>query len=100
VFRPEEAVMADFVVPTQYRLRVERRMAIVAYTREHGIKPASRHFGLARRTIRTWLRRWQADGPLGLVPHYPQHRKPRSKAAPVTFSHSPEGDVQYAGLED
>jgi transposase len=75
--------MADVVVPAQYRLRVKRRMAIVAYAREHGIKPAGRHFGLARRTVRTWLRRWQADGPLGLVPQYPGQRERRLPVATV-----------------
>ncbi|MGH9140472.1 MAG: helix-turn-helix domain-containing protein [Vicinamibacterales bacterium] len=69
--------MAESEVPPRYDAQVKRRMTIVSYASEHGIKPASRHFGLARRTIRTWLRRWQADGNRGLVPLYPRERRRR-----------------------
>jgi transposase len=69
-------LMAESEVPSRYHAQVKRRMTIVSYASEHGIKPASRHFGLARRTIRTWLRRWQAGGSRGLVPLYP-HQRPR-----------------------
>lgn len=31
-------------IPSRYRLRVKRRLAVVEYVREHGIKPASRHW--------------------------------------------------------
>jgi transposase len=75
--------MVDSVVPAQYRSRVQQRMAIVEYARNHGIKPASRHFGLARRTVRTWLRRWTAKGELGLVPQYPDKRKRRLAASTI-----------------
>jgi transposase len=64
-------------VPLQYRVRVTQRMEVVAYAREHGIKPAGRHFGLARRTVRTWVRRWKTAGVEGLVPRYPRQRKRR-----------------------
>jgi hypothetical protein len=40
-------------------------------------KPAGRHFGLDRRTIRARLRRWKADGGTGLVPRYRARRKRR-----------------------
>jgi len=50
--------MAVTTIPTRYRLRVKQRLAVVEYTREHGIKPASRHFGLARHTVRRWWRDW------------------------------------------
>ena len=49
--------MSECSIPAQFRLRVKQRLAIVAFAREHGIKPTSRHFGFARRTVRTWLRR-------------------------------------------
>ena len=75
--------MTDGLVPVRYRSRVTQRMEIVAYAREHGIKPASRHFGLARRTVRSWLRRWNAEGEIGLVPHYPRQR--RRRLAPETI---------------
>ena len=41
-------------VAPRYRLRVKQRMAIVAYAIEHGVLPASRRFGLDRKTIREW----------------------------------------------
>src|SRR5436190_11134230 len=68
--------MADKVAK-QYRFRVNQRRRVVEYAREHGIKPAGRHFGLARRTVRTWVRRWTAGGEEGLVPRYPATRKRR-----------------------
>ena len=64
-------------IAARHRLRVKQRRRIVEYAREHGIKPAGRHFGLDRRTIRAWLRRWKAGGDEGLVPRYPARRKRR-----------------------
>jgi len=60
----------DRVAP-RYRLRVKQRLAIVAYAIEHGVLPASRRFGLDRKTIREWRDRWRPHGTLGLVPRYP-----------------------------
>ena len=68
--------MADRIT-ARHRLRVKQRRRIVDYAEEHGIKPASRYFGLARRTVRTWVRRWRAGGDEGLVPCYPAKRKRR-----------------------
>ena len=39
----------DSVAP-RYRLRIKQRTAIVAYAIEHGVLPASRRFGLDRKT--------------------------------------------------
>ena len=64
-------------IPTQYRLRVKQRLAVVEYVRQHGIKPASRQFGLARPTVREWWRNWQRAGVQGLVPQYPARRRRR-----------------------
>jgi transposase InsO family protein len=64
-------------IPQRYRFKVKQRLAVVRYAREHGIKPASRHFGCTPRTVRTWVRRWRTDGDVGLVPKYPQKRKRR-----------------------
>jgi transposase len=64
-------------IPTQYRLRVKQRLAVVEYVRQHGIKPASRQFGLARPTVREWWRNWQRAGIQGLVPQYPARRRRR-----------------------
>ena len=64
-------------IAARHRLRVEQRRRIVQYASEHGIKPAGRHFGLDRRTIRAWLRRWKVGGGDELVPRYPTRRKRR-----------------------
>jgi transposase len=64
-------------VPVRYQLRVKQRTKVVEFAAQHGIKPASRYFGLDRRTIRAWLRRWRLDGAHGLVPRYPKQRKRR-----------------------
>jgi transposase InsO family protein len=82
-FRLKEASMSECSIPAQYRLRVKQRLAIVGFAREHGIKPASRHFGFARRTVRTWLRRWKAGGEAGLVPKYPRQKKRRLPATTI-----------------
>jgi transposase InsO family protein len=79
----KEASMSECSIPAQYRLRVKQRLAIVGFAREHGIKPASRHFGFARRTVRTWLRRWKASGEAGLVPTYPRQKKRRLPATTI-----------------
>jgi transposase InsO family protein len=75
--------MANGSIPARFRLRVRQRLAVVAFARETGIKPATRHFGLARRTVRTWLRRWKQDGDAGLVPKYPLTRKRRLPATTI-----------------
>jgi transposase InsO family protein len=67
--------MAD--IPQRHQLRVKQRRRIVEYAEDHGLRAASRHFGLARRTVRTWYRRWKAEGDAGLVPRYPAKRRRR-----------------------
>lgn len=64
-------------IPTRYRLRVKQRLAVVEYVKQHGIKLASRQFGLARPTVRQWFRNWQRAGIQGLVPQYPARRRRR-----------------------
>ena len=68
--------MADRIAG-RHKLRVKQRRRVVEYALEQGIKPSARHFGLARRTVRTWVRRWNAGGEAGLVPQYPATRKRR-----------------------
>ena len=68
--------MADNFSP-RYQLRVKQRRRVVKFAEDYGFRAAARHFGLARRTVRTWCRRWKADGDEGLVPHYPARRQRR-----------------------
>jgi len=68
--------MADSIT-ARHRLRVKQRRRVVDFAEEYGLRAAARHFGLARRTVRTWYRRWEADGEPGLVPRYPARRRRR-----------------------
>lgn len=58
-------------IAPRYHWWVRSRLAVFAYVAEHGVKGASRRFGLDRKAIREWRRRWQAAGVVGLVPRYP-----------------------------
>jgi transposase InsO family protein len=69
--------MATGEIPTRYRLRVKQRLTIVMYAEDYGVKPAGRHFGLNRKTVRIWRDRWRQDGEQGLLPRYPARRKRR-----------------------
>jgi transposase len=69
--------MDKMLIPPRYRLRVKQRLAIVEYALEYGVKPASRRFGLERKTVRRWRDRWRAEGLAGLVPRYPTQRPTR-----------------------
>jgi transposase len=69
--------MKASAIPSRYRLRVKQRLAIVEYAVKHGIKPASRRFGLERKTIRRWRDAWRTGGIWGWVPRYPKERATR-----------------------
>jgi transposase InsO family protein len=67
-------------VPARYRLRVKQRRRVVQYAQVHGLRPAGRHFGVSRHTVRDWVERWKAGGEAGLVPRYPARRRRRLSA--------------------
>lgn len=69
--------MSEAVIPSRYRLRVKQRLTIVVYAEEHGVKPAGRHFGLNRKTVREWRNRHREQGLAGLLPRYPKRRRRR-----------------------
>jgi len=57
------------------------RLGLVAYARQHGLKAAARAFQTTVPTGRKWRRRYQAEGPKGLVersraPHHCPHKIP------------------------
>jgi len=64
-------------VPSQYRLRVKQRLGVIEYALTYGVKPASRRFGLDRKTVRRWRDDFREVGVAGLVPRYPARRAPR-----------------------
>jgi len=67
----------------------------VEYATAHGIKPASRHFGLDRRTVRTWVQRARAGGDQGLVPRYPRWRTRRLPATTLELIRVARVDLRY-----
>jgi transposase InsO family protein len=71
------------MIPPQYRLRVKQRLKIVQYAEEHGVKPAGRHFGLDRKTVREWRDRHRELGVAGLLPRYPKRRRRRVPTAVI-----------------
>ena len=73
----------SFSIPPNYRVRGKQRRQFVAYAQEHGMKPAGRHFGLDRKTVRDWVQRWKAGGDAGLAPRYPKRRQRRLPPATV-----------------
>src|SRR6266567_4440770 len=57
------------------------RLRLAQYARQHGIKAAARVFQTTVPTARKWLRRYQEQGPSGLVersraPHHPAGKTP------------------------
>ena len=42
------------------------RLRVVLYAREHGVKPAARHFQTTPKTVRKWLRRYRQERLAGL----------------------------------
>ena len=55
------------------------RQKIVRYAQMHGIKPAERHFGCSKNTVRKWLRNFEEQGTRGLedksrAPHSCPHK--------------------------
>ena len=57
------------------------RLRLVAHARQHGIKATARLFQTTVPTVRKWLRRYQRQGPSGLIersraPHHCPHQTP------------------------
>jgi transposase len=91
----ERRLMKAIAIPSRYRLRVKQRLAVVQYAVAHGIKPASRHFGLERKTIRRWRARWVTDGVTGLVPRYRKERVSRLPAAVLELIGHARRELKY-----
>ena len=59
------------------------RLRLVQYARQHGRKPTARAFATSVGTVRKWLRRYQQQGPSGLIaqsraPHHCPHKTPHA----------------------
>jgi transposase-like protein len=79
---------------------VKQRVAIVEYAGEYGVKPASRRFGLERKTIRRWRDRWRAEGLAGLVPRYLAHRPSRLSPELVALIEHARRVLEYGAPRD
>ncbi len=65
----------------EMRDRYNHRLRLVQYARRYGIKAAARAFATTVPTVRKWLRRYQQQGPSGLVecsraPHHQPGKTP------------------------
>lgn len=85
-------------IAKRYHHTVKSRLAIVQYATQYGIKGAARRFGLDRKTVRIWRRRWQASGLTGLVPRYPSIRARRIPDATVTFIEEARRDLLFGAI--
>jgi len=65
------------LVDSRHRLRVQQRLAVLAYAEDCGMKAAALYFGLCYRTVRRWRSRYRQGGVLGLVPRYSAERRRR-----------------------
>ena len=52
-------------------------MVIIEQGLLHGLNPTAHRFRLNRKTVREWRDRFRAQGPDGLIPRYPDRKKPR-----------------------
>ena len=67
-----------FELIREMRDAYNHRLRLVAHARQHGIKATARLFQTTVPTVRKWLRRYQQQGPSGLVEHSrAPHRQPR-----------------------
>ncbi|WP_447600335.1 helix-turn-helix domain-containing protein [Nitrospira sp. Nam80] len=48
-------------IPKQYRPTVKGRLAVLRYASDYGVHAADDRFGLNRKTVRRWRRRWQTQ---------------------------------------
>ncbi|WP_447599973.1 helix-turn-helix domain-containing protein [Nitrospira sp. Nam80] len=73
----------------------QRALSVLRYASDYGVHPAADRFGLNRKTVRRWRRRWQTQGPLGLVPRYPAHRRRRIPESTVQLIEHARRDLEY-----
>jgi transposase InsO family protein len=85
-------------IAQRYHHTVPSRLAVVTYAATHGTNPAARRFGLDRKTVRAWRRRWQAAGPPGLVPRYPASRAHRIPPSTIALIEQARRDLQFGAV--
>lgn len=82
-------------IPARYRLRVRQRLAVLEYAQTCSLLAASQRFGLERKTIREWRRRYAARGLAGLIPVYPDRRRSRLPAEVLSLLEHARRELRY-----
>jgi transposase InsO family protein len=85
-------------IASRHHHTVKSRLAILGYADEYGFKGAARRFGLDRKTVRTWHRRWLTSGPAGLVPRHPLKRRRRLAEETVRLIEQARRDLQFGAM--
>lgn len=85
-------------IATRHHHLINSRLAILHYADEYGFKGAARRFGLDRKTVRTWHRRWVASGPVGLVPRHPRTRRRRISDEAVRLIEHVRRELQFGAM--
>ncbi|MBX3339635.1 MAG: transposase [Nitrospira sp.] len=85
-------------IATRHHHLINSRLAILRYADEYGFKGAARRFGLDRKTVRTWHRRWVASGPVGLVPRHPVKRRRRLSEETVRLIEQARRELQFGAM--
>ena len=85
-------------IATRHHHLINSRLAMLRYADEYGFKGAARRFGLDRKTVRTWHRRWVASGPAGLVPRHPVKRRRRISDEAVRLIEQARRELQFGAM--
>ncbi len=85
-------------IATRHHHLINSRLAILRYADEYGFKGAARRFGLDRKTVRTWHRRWVASGPAGLVPRHPVKRRRRLSEETVRLIEQARRELHFGAM--
>ena len=85
-------------IATRHHHLINSRLAILRYADEYGFKGAARRFGLDRKTVRTWHRRWVASGPAGLVPRHPRTRRRRISDEAVRLIEHARRELRFGAM--
>jgi transposase len=70
--------------------QIQLRLKIVRHAQQHGIKPAARHFGTSKNTVKKWMTAFQESGTSGLA---------NKSRAPHTCPHKTSQEVEERIIE-
>jgi transposase len=70
--------------------QIQLRLKIVRYAQQHGTKPAARHFGASKNTVKKWLKAFEESGTGGLA---------NKSRAPLTCPHKTPKEMEEKIIE-